>query len=201
MATVGVIASWQASRAPGSGAICCAWTSRTASCASGAMRASSGSRRFAPGSTSPGAWCWAIWWQARRAGTGELRPLPGSWPRAAEVAISVEPAFQGQGVGRALLRRLTLTTRNRWIRRLHMLCLLDTGRMVRLARRLESRLSFADGQVEASLELPWPTGWTLLEEIAGELCGFWATPPGDAWPACGARWHRARACADGSSAA
>jgi len=41
-------------------------------------------------------------------GIGELRPLPGSWPRAAEAAISVERVFQGQGIGSALLRRLTL---------------------------------------------------------------------------------------------
>lgn len=134
-------------------------------------------------------------------GVGELRPLPGAWPRAAEVAISVERSFQGQGVGSALLRRLTLAARNRWIRRIHMLCLLDNGRMVRLARRLDSRLSFDQGQIEASFELPWPTGWTVLEEIEGEVCAWWATPPAGAWPACGARPHRARACAGGPSAA
>ena len=134
-------------------------------------------------------------------GVSELRPLPGAWPRAAEVAISVERPFQGQGVGSALLRRLTQAARNRWIRRIHMLCLLDNGRMVRLARRLESRLSFEQGQVEASLELPWPTGWTVLEELRGEAGAWWATRPGAAWPACGARSRRARACADGPSAA
>jgi hypothetical protein len=107
-------------------------------------------------------------------GIGELRPLPGTLPRAAEV---------------------------RWIRRLHMLCLLDNGRMVRLARRFDSRLSFDQGQIEASIELPWPTGWTVLEEIGGELQAWWATPPGGAWPACGARSRRARACAGGPSAA
>jgi len=134
-------------------------------------------------------------------GIGELRPLPRAWPRAAEVAISVERPFQGQGIGSALLRRLTQAARNRWIRRLHMLCLLDNGRMVRLARQLEGRLSFDQGQIEASIELPWPTGWTLLEELGSELCAWWPTPPGGAWPACGARPHRARACADGPSAA
>ena len=134
-------------------------------------------------------------------GVGELRPLPGAWPRAAEVAISVEGPFQGQGIGSELLRRLVLAARNRWVQRLHMLCLLDNGRMVRLARQLDSRLSFEQGQVEASLELPWPTGWTVLEEIGGEFCAWWATPPEGAWPACGGRSHRARACAGGPSAA
>jgi len=87
-------------------------------------------------------------------GIGELSPLPGAWPRAAEVAISVERPFQGQGIGSALLRRLSQAARNRWIRRLHMLCLLDNGRMVRLARQLESRRSFEEGQIAASLALP-----------------------------------------------
>jgi GNAT superfamily N-acetyltransferase len=134
-------------------------------------------------------------------GVGELRPLPGVWPRAAEVAISVERPFQGRGIGGALLRRLTRTARNRWIQRLDMLCLLDNGRMVRLARHQGSQLSFEEGQIEASLELPWPTGWTLLEELRDEASGWWATRPGRAWPACAVRSHRAPACAGGSSAA
>ncbi len=142
------------------------------------------------------------WLQAGQVrGLGELRPLPGSSPRAVEVAISVERPFQGRGIGGALLRRLTLAARNRWILRLHMLCLLDNGRMVRLARRQDSRLSFDEGQIEARIELPWPTGWTVLEEILGEAAARRVRPPADAWPACGARWHRAPACAGGSSAA
>jgi GNAT superfamily N-acetyltransferase len=134
-------------------------------------------------------------------GIGELRPIPGAWPRTAEVAISVERQFQGRGIGGTLLRRLTRAARNRWIQRLHMLCLLDNGRMVRLARQQGSRLSFEDGQIEASLELPWPTGWTLLEELAGDASAWWATRPAAALPAYAARSRRARACADGSSAA
>lgn len=131
----------------------------------------------------------------------ELRPIPGSSPRAAEVAVSVERAFQARGIGSALLRRLICAARNRWFERLHMLCWLENGRMVRLARQLDSRLSFEQGQVEASLSLPWPTGWTVLEEIGCELRAWWATPPEHAWPACGARSRRAHACAGGSSAA
>jgi GNAT superfamily N-acetyltransferase len=134
-------------------------------------------------------------------GIAELRPIPGTSPRAAEAAISVERAFQGRGIGGVLLQRLTIAARNRWIGRLHMLCLLDNGRMVRLARRLDSRLSFDQGQIEASLALPWPTGWTVLQEIGGEAGAWWATPPEGAWPACGARSHRAHACAGGPRAA
>lgn len=134
-------------------------------------------------------------------GVGELRPIPGSSLRAAEVAISVERPFQGRGIGGALLRRLTRAARNRWIQQLHMLCLLDNGRMVRLARQQVSRLSFEEGQIDARLELPWPTGWTLLEELLDEAGAWWVRRPGCAGPACGARAPRAHACADGSSAA
>lgn len=132
---------------------------------------------------------------------GELTPLPGVGPRAAEVAISVERPFQGRGIGGALLRGLTRSARNRWIERLHMLCLLDNGRMVRLARGLGGQLSFEEGQIEATLDMPWPTAWTLLEEGLEEAAAWWAMRPGRAWPACGARSHRAPACAGGSSAA
>jgi hypothetical protein len=91
-------------------------------------------------------------------GLGELRPLPGCWPRAAEAAISVE---------RALLRRLTLVAQP-----------LDSPPAPalparqrpdgRLARQQDSRLRFAEGQVAASIELPLPTGCTVLEKVLGE---------------------------------
>jgi GNAT superfamily N-acetyltransferase len=134
-------------------------------------------------------------------GIAELRPLPGGWPRAAEVAISVERRHQGRGIGGALLHRLTLVARNRWILRLHLLCLVDNGRMMRLARGLGGGLSFAEGQVEGTIDLAWPTPWTVLEEVLGEAAARWPTRPRGASPACGARWDRARACAGGSSAA
>jgi len=73
-------------------------------------------------------------------------------------------SFDRDRVHQHLLRRVTRAARNRWIERLPMLCLLDNGRMVRLARPLDCRLSFEEGQIKATLELPWPTAWTLLEE-------------------------------------
>ena len=71
----------------------------------------------------------------RMRGIGELKPLPGRWPRAAEIAISIERPFQGRGIGSALLRRLVIVARNRLYERLCMVCLMDNGRMVRMARR------------------------------------------------------------------
>ena len=150
---------------------------------------------------------------------GELKPLAGTWPRAAEIAISVERPFQGRGVGSKLLRRLVVAARNRLFERLYMVCLIDNGRMMRLARRFDSRLSVDRGEVEARIEPPWPTWWTVLEETLDEasawggmitadratlLAPAWgrrARRPGRASPAAGARRRRGGACAGGSTPA
>jgi GNAT superfamily N-acetyltransferase len=97
-------------------------------------------------------------------GLAQLEPIAGTWPRAAEVAVSVERPFQNRGIGSALLRRLVVAARNRLIERIYMVCLMDNGRAVRMARRLGGALHFRNGEAEAQLEPPWPTPWTLLEE-------------------------------------
>jgi GNAT superfamily N-acetyltransferase len=144
---------------------------------------------------------------------GELTTLAGAGPRTAEIAISVERRFQGRGIGGALLRRLIVAARNRLFERLYMVCLIDNGRMVRLARRVGSRLEVERGEVEARIDPPWPTFWTLLEEVLGEahapVGGLpsaearsgRATRPGRASTDAGARRRRGGACAGGSSAA
>ena len=97
-------------------------------------------------------------------GLGQLELIGAGWPRAAELAVSVERPFQNRGIGTALLRRVVVAARNRLIRRLHMVCLMDNGRAVRMARRLDGALHFHDGAAEARIEPPWPTPWTWLEE-------------------------------------
>jgi ribosomal protein S18 acetylase RimI-like enzyme len=95
---------------------------------------------------------------------GELKPMADGRSRAAELAVSVERQFQSRGIGTVLLRRLIVAARNRFIRRLHMICLMDNARVQHLARKLDGRLAFEQGEVEARIEPPWPTYWTLLEE-------------------------------------
>jgi GNAT superfamily N-acetyltransferase len=94
-------------------------------------------------------------------GLGQLELIRTGWPRAAELAVSVERPFQNRGVGTALLRRLVLAARNRLIARLYMVCLMDNGRAVRMAHRLDGALQFHDGTAEARIESPWPTPWNL----------------------------------------
>ena len=101
-------------------------------------------------------------------GLGQLELIGAGWPRAAELAVSVERPFQNRGIGTALLRRLVVVARNRLIERVHMICVIDNGRAVRMARRLNGALHFRTGEAEARIEPPWPTPWTWLEELLFE---------------------------------
>jgi GNAT superfamily N-acetyltransferase len=98
-------------------------------------------------------------------GLGELKPMAAG---GAEAALSVEKPFQNRGVGTELLRRLIVIARNRSIRSLHMLCLLENGKVVRMARRLGATLTFHRGEVEGRLVLPWPNHLTLLLELLND---------------------------------
>jgi ribosomal protein S18 acetylase RimI-like enzyme len=121
-------------------------------------------------------------------GLGQLEPIQGSSPRAAEVAVSVERPFQNRGVGSALLRRVVSAARNRLIERIYMVCLVDNGRALRMARRLDGTLRFHQGEAAATIEPPWPTPWTWLEELLLEpaLTGVdLARPPAAARPDVG----------------
>jgi GNAT superfamily N-acetyltransferase len=86
-------------------------------------------------------------------GLGELKPGSEGWSRAAEATLSVERPYQNQGVGTELLRRLIVIARNRSIRSLHMLCLLENDKVLRMARKLGARLTFRRSGVEGRLAL------------------------------------------------
>lgn len=85
--------------------------------------------------------------------------------RVAEVAFSVETAWQSHGVGSALLERTLLTARNRGVRFLHMDCMADNRRMQQLARKFDAELSFDLGSVIGELETPQPTPLSLMQEM------------------------------------
>jgi hypothetical protein len=46
---------------------------------------------------------------------------------------------------------------------------MNNVRAVRMARRAGGALHFHDGEAQATLELPWPTPWTWLEELLCEI--------------------------------
>lgn len=105
-------------------------------------------------------------------GVGELRFPNNGNPLVAEAAFSVESAWQDKGIGDALLSRIITAARNRRIREVHMLCLATNQKMRRLAARHNAELSLITGQVQATLTTPWPTPFSVAEEIAAEYHAF-----------------------------
>lgn len=102
-------------------------------------------------------------------GAAELRPING---KEAEAALSVEPRWQGHGVGSALLERTLLTARNRGITHLHMACLADNRRMQQLARKFAAELNFSFGGVVGEVEAPHPTPLSIMREMVSDGHGF-----------------------------
>jgi GNAT superfamily N-acetyltransferase len=96
--------------------------------------------------------------------------------REAELAITVERAWQGRGIGGELLARMRVIARNRGVLRLTMLCLAENRRMQRLARRFGAGLAGAAGQVEGAISVPPPTPASLAAEAMAdgiELIAAW----------------------------
>jgi GNAT superfamily N-acetyltransferase len=101
-------------------------------------------------------------------GVAELRPMAlGS--RAAEAAVSVEPAFRRRGIGRQLMERLTLRARNHGIRTVVLICLPENVAMRRLAASLGGTVSFAPGEVTYTIPEPAPTVFSLARETMADL--------------------------------
>lgn len=103
------------------------------------------------------------WIDGTLRGVAELYPLPGR-PAAAELAMSVEPAFQGQGLGTTLLERLLLLARNRGYRRLVAVAAEDNVRLRALLRRAGARWAPGPGEGRAELPLLPPNPATLALE-------------------------------------
>jgi GNAT superfamily N-acetyltransferase len=99
---------------------------------------------------------------------GELKLIDEIRSCTAEITVSVEVPFRGRGVGTELCRRLAVRARNRFVKKVHMLCLLDNRRVQRIARRLGGALAFYPGEVEAEIGLPWPEPLSMAEEWLDE---------------------------------
>ena len=106
-------------------------------------------------------------------GAGEIVFNVGpTWLGSCEVALSVESDYQNRGVGAQLLRRLLVLARNRGVGKVRMLCLRSNRRMQRLAKKFESELHFAAGDVEGTLYPRWPDAASLWEESWQQGCAL-----------------------------
>ncbi|WP_246479679.1 GNAT family N-acetyltransferase [Kaustia mangrovi] len=102
----------------------------------------------------------------------ELRPVLESWPLQAEAAFSVETPFQDSGLGTELMHRTIVAARNRGINTIYMICLRENGRMRHIAQKHKADLRFEDDEIAGTVDAPYPTYFTLMEEFMGDAQGF-----------------------------
>jgi GNAT superfamily N-acetyltransferase len=122
--------------------------------------------RYAQSSALSGAVIYAFFVDGVLRGAAELRLLEHAGD--AEVALSVERAWQSHGVGTALLERVLLAACNRQVERLHMLCLAENRRMQQLARKFDAELSFRSGSVTGEMKAPHPTPMSVMRELVAD---------------------------------
>jgi len=96
---------------------------------------------------------------------GEMHETGVWWRRQAELAFSVEPAWRGHGIGKALFRQLLVHARNRFVSKLHLSCLPGNTAMRHIAAGEQARLSIAFSQVDGTLNTELPNFWSYLEEL------------------------------------
>ena len=92
--------------------------------------------------------------------------------RTGEAAFSVEPDYQGRGIGTALMERIVLSARNRGMRHLVVSCLSENSPMQKLARQHGAEIEFHTGETVGTVHPNFPTGLSLLREAIVESHGF-----------------------------
>lgn len=101
-------------------------------------------------------------------GAAEFHMDRTAGPLEAEIALSVEPEYQGRGIGRELFRRVLLVARNRFVRRVYLTTQSDNFAMQRIARSFGMRLRPENGHVTARQRLLWPSTMSLWHEAVLE---------------------------------
>lgn len=97
-------------------------------------------------------------------GAAELARFGLPVPTRAEIAVTVEKNWQDRGIGTELLRRTLTMARNRGVAQVFMVCLAENGRMRHIADKFAGRLVDLGGEIEATLALKAPDGFSLWQE-------------------------------------
>jgi GNAT superfamily N-acetyltransferase len=105
-------------------------------------------------------------------GVMELKRLGPFWSRSAEIALSVERAFESRGIGTELLKRGLVIARNRGIASAHMLCLPENHGVRRIVRALQPQLTFTGDQIECEIELDPPDPLSVTAEFCDDGCAL-----------------------------
>jgi GNAT superfamily N-acetyltransferase len=101
----------------------------------------------------------------------ELHVVPDIWPLEAELALSVEDAWQDLGLGTELMSRILLAARNRGVGKLTMTCLSENRRMRRIAQKHHARLTLYPDQIDGHIDPSIPDHLSLLNEWIDDTTG------------------------------
>jgi ribosomal protein S18 acetylase RimI-like enzyme len=105
-------------------------------------------------------------------GVGEAAFDAGPGGEQAEIAVSVDPGHQGQGLGGSLTRRALRIAQNRGAAVVWLYCLPENAPMRAIVRRLPGQLRTHDGRLDAMLRLRPPTLLTRIGEQVEEGMGL-----------------------------
>lgn len=111
-------------------------------------------------------------YQGELRAAAELRSDGGLFPRRGEAAFSVERAFQGQGIGTTLMRRVLTIAANRGLLIIDVICLLENRRMQALARHFAKEAVIDSGEVGVKICLDHPNHISFLLEAFDEGAGL-----------------------------
>jgi GNAT superfamily N-acetyltransferase len=87
-------------------------------------------------------------------GAAELRSQEADWGAEAEIAFSVERAWQGRGIGTALMGAVMAAAKSRGVERLNLSYHSVNHRMSALARRVAASIDMADDECVANVNVP-----------------------------------------------
>lgn len=95
-----------------------------------------------------------------------------SFSGAAELGLSVLPAYRSHGVGSALFDRGVTRARNLQVVELFMHCIAHNNAIMHIARKAGMKIVIEDGDADAYLELPaddiFTHGFTQVQDIAAQ---------------------------------
>ena len=100
-------------------------------------------------------------------GVAELRYTSRDGDQA-EIAFSIEPAFQGAGHGSHLFGRIVDAARNRGVKRLWLTCLTENRRILAIARKHGAKITMFGSEATAELSEQHPGNASLSREWAEE---------------------------------
>jgi GNAT superfamily N-acetyltransferase len=105
-------------------------------------------------------------------GAAELHVVDNHLPVLCEVAITVEGAWQDQGVATELLRRVLVIARNRSARGVQINCFGDNYRIQHIARKFGAQFRRQAGESETEIPTRAPTYSSLCEELMDDGFGW-----------------------------